>query len=47
MKCTNCGKGEIVTPNPNQSIDDYLNTKNVVIVVRLETGKCSNEINIY
>lgn len=31
MKCSNCGKGEIVTPNPNQSIDDYLNTK-----------KCSN-----
>lgn len=27
MKCTNCGKGEIVTPNPNQSIDEYLNTK--------------------
>jgi endogenous inhibitor of DNA gyrase (YacG/DUF329 family) len=31
MKCSNCGKGEIVTHNPNQSIDDYLNTK-----------KCSN-----
>ena len=45
MKCSNCGKGEIVTPNPNQSIDDYLNTKNVVIVVRLETGKWSNEVN--
>ncbi|HJU58253.1 MAG TPA: hypothetical protein VJ583_00765 [Nitrososphaeraceae archaeon] len=27
MKCSNCGKGELVTPNPNQSIDEYLNTK--------------------
>ncbi len=27
MKCSYCGKGEIVTPNPNQSIDEYLNTK--------------------
>lgn len=27
MKCSNCGKGEIITPNPNQSIDEYLNTK--------------------
>jgi hypothetical protein len=31
MKYSNCGKGEIVNPDPNQSIDDYLNTK-----------KCSN-----
>ncbi len=31
MKCSQCGKGEIVTPDPNQSINDYLNTK-----------KCSN-----
>lgn len=27
MKCSNCGKGEIVSPDPNQSINDYLNTK--------------------
>ena len=27
MKCSYCGKGEIVTPKPNQSIDQYLNTK--------------------
>jgi hypothetical protein len=39
IKCSKCGKGEIVTSDPNQSIDDYLNKKNVVIVVRLETGK--------
>ncbi|HEX5187228.1 MAG TPA: hypothetical protein VFV86_10095 [Nitrososphaeraceae archaeon] len=31
MKCLNCGKGEIVTPEPNQSIDDYL-----------KKTKCSN-----
>ncbi len=38
MKCSYCGKGEIVTPNPNQSIDEYLNTKNVVVVEKLEDG---------
>ena len=31
MKCTNCGNGEIIFPESNQSIDDYLKTK-----------KCSN-----
>jgi len=31
MKCANCGMKEIVSPEPNQPIDDYLNTK-----------KCSN-----
>ena len=46
MKCSNYGKGEIVTPNPNQSIDDYLNTKNVVIVVRLGSGNWSNEVRL-
>lgn len=38
MKCSYCGKDEIVTPNPNQSIDEYLNTKNVVVVEKLEDG---------
>jgi endogenous inhibitor of DNA gyrase (YacG/DUF329 family) len=26
MKCSSCGKGEIVSPEPNQPIEDYLNT---------------------
>jgi len=39
MKCSNCGKGEIVTPEPNQSIDDYLKKTKCRIVVKLENGK--------
>jgi formate dehydrogenase maturation protein FdhE len=28
MKCSNCGKEEIITPNSNQSVDEYMNIKN-------------------
>lgn len=27
MKCSYCGKEEIITPNSDQSIDEYMNIK--------------------
>jgi hypothetical protein len=39
IKCSKCGKEEIIDPNSDQPTDEYINVRTVLIVEILELGK--------